>query len=272
MMAGRRRAEGGRDGGRRRTERRLRMEEGPPSSPATATSGPPPTTRVPKHKVKPSAPPNAVTGCRDDSSSCECKDPTPAVGAVGSYFPHSLPRRLTTLLSNATPATAQMSPSMHHSGGTEPGRDLEHPHGILAMLPSSSVARLSIPLALGHKSHPPANLDDPTHASLSKSASLPASLSAGTTRQSESIRDAFLRHHTPFATVKCVPPSDAPGYREKEGVIPADWDGEDAEGVTKNKVEMLRKRISTVMRLVWRKEETAGVLSRGLSDAVGNLF
>ena len=124
-------------------ERRLRLEEGPPSPPATPTSSPPPMTRVPKHKVVPSAQSNVGTGLRDDSSSRERKDPIAAVGGVGSYFPHSLPRRLTTLLSNATPATAQISPSMYHSGGTEPDRDIEDPHGILAMPPSSSVARLS---------------------------------------------------------------------------------------------------------------------------------
>ena len=258
-------------------ERRWKMEEGPPSPPATPTSGPPPTTRVPKHKVVPSAPSNAATGRRDDSSSQERKDPTASVGGVGSYFPHSLPRRLTTLLSNATPATAQMSPSTYHSGGTEPDGDVEDPHGILAMPPSSSVARLSsFPPVPTHKSHSPASLDDPTHAGLSKSATLPGSLSSGTARQSKAIPDAFLTHHTPFATVKYVPPSGAPGYTGEEGWdtggFAADWEGEGVEGVVKNKVEMQRKKVPRVMKLVGRKEETAGVLTRALSDAVRIVF
>jgi len=59
---------------------------------------------------------------------------------------------------------------------------------------------------------------------------------------------------------------------EREGGTPADWDAEDAKGVTKNKVKMQRKRISRVMRLVGQKKKTAGVLNRGSSNAVGTLF
>jgi hypothetical protein len=40
------------------------------------------------------------------------------------------------------------------------------------------------------------------------------------------------------------------------------------EGVRKSKVEMQRKKVSRAMELVGRKEEAAGVLTRGLSDAV----
>jgi len=111
-----------------------------------------------------------------------------------------------------------MCPPMYHSGDTELDRDIEYPPGILAMPPSSSIARRASP-APGHRQHPAANPDDPTHSGHSKSATLPASLSAGTARQFKSIPNAFLRHHTPFATVKYVPPSDASGYTGEGG-----WD------------------------------------------------
>lgn len=262
-------------------ERRLKMEEGPPSPPATPTYGPPPTTRVPKKKVTPPGQltPVAESGRRGESSSRERRDPTQTAGegGVGSYFPPSLPRRLTTLLSNASIATTQMSPSTHYPVG-EPDGDVEDPHGILAMPVSSSIARLSsIPPAPGHK--PRSSAEEPStgpYHGLSKSATLPSSISSefGSARQARAIPDAFLTHRTPFSTVKYVPPSGAPGYTGEEGWdtggFAADWEGEGvgSEGAVKKEVEMKRKRAVRVMKLVERKEETTGVLTRGLSDAV----
>jgi len=80
-----------------------------------------------------------------------------------------------------------------------------------------------------------------------------------------------LAHRTPFATVKDVLPSGAPGYTGEErwytGGFAAEWDGEGVERLVKNKVELQEKNVPRVMRLVGRKE-TAGVLTRSLSDAV----
>jgi hypothetical protein len=81
-----------------------------------------------------------------------------------------------------------------------------------------------------------------------------------------------LTHRTLFATFKYVPPSGAPGYTWEAGWdigrFAADRDSEGMEGVRKSKVEMQRKKVSRAMELVGRKEEAAGVLTRGLSDAV----
>ena len=180
-------------------DRSLKTEECPPGPPATPPFGPPPTTRVPKQKVVPLAQSNAVTGCCDDSSSRECRGPTTAVGGVGSYFPHPLPRRLTTLLSNVTLAMAQTSPSTCHSDRIEQDGDIEGPHGTLAMPPRSSVAcPSSTPPVPEHKSRSPASLGNPTYAGLLWSTT---SLSSGSARWSRAIPKAFLTHSTLFATV-----------------------------------------------------------------------
>jgi hypothetical protein len=144
-------------------ERRLRMEEGPSSSPATPTSGLPPTARAPKHKVTPSI---SETALNDGLSSRERKYLN-ADGEMASRFPQSLPRRLTTLLSNVSPATVQTSRSTYRSGGTESNGDIEDLHDILAMTPSSSAAHISfIPPVPGHKSGSLASQDDSTYATL----------------------------------------------------------------------------------------------------------
>jgi hypothetical protein len=52
------------------------------------------------------------------------------------------------------------------------------------------------------------------------------------------------------------------------GRFAAGWEGEGVEEVMKNKVEVQRKKVLRVMKLVGWKEETAAVLTRGLSDAV----
>jgi hypothetical protein len=140
------------------------MEEGPSGPPATPTSGPPPTARAPKYKVTPST---SKTALNDGLSSREGKDLNAAGGGMASHFPQSLPRRLTTPLSNMSPATVQTSRSTYRSGGTESNGDIEDLHGILAMTPSSSAARLSfIPPVPGHKSRSLASQDDSTYATL----------------------------------------------------------------------------------------------------------
>jgi hypothetical protein len=64
----------------------------------------------------------------------------------------------------------------------------------------------------------------------------------------------------------------APGYTRQGGWDPggfaADWDGEGVERPVKNQVELQENKVPRVMRLVGRKEETAGVLTRSLSAAV----
>jgi hypothetical protein len=100
--------------------------------------------------------------------------------------------------------------------------------------------------------------------------------SSGSARHSKSIPDGFLTHHTPFAAAKCNPPSGAPGYVEVEGWDTGDFAADrgsgDVEGLTKNEVEIRRKKVPRVMKRVGRKEETAGVLMKGLSDAVCIFF
>lgn len=258
-------------------EKILKTEEGPSSPPATPTEGPPPTTRTPKHKID--NPPHDPPVRRDSSGSRERKEMSSSAGGVGSYFPPSLPRRLTTLLSNAGPAAAQMSPSTHKRGAGDIHDDMEDLHGIMAMPVSSSVARLSsIPHTLGLQPHPPMTLGtvptDP-HPGLSKAATLPPSISSSSFRQPKTIPDAFLTHHTPFASVKYIPPSGAPGFTGEDGWdtggFAADWDGEGrlgTKGTALKGGEMKRKIVPRVMKLIGRKEETAGVLTRGLGDAV----
>jgi hypothetical protein len=177
--------------------KRLRKREGTPGPPATPKSGSPSTTRVPKQKRPPSAQSPSKPACHGDSSFREHMHPTLSAGGVGSYFPPSLPRGLTVLLSNAKSVTAQISSSTYHASGAEPDGDVEDSRCITAMPPSSSITRLSIPPAPEHKSPSPASLDDPTYTGLSKSATLLASLFAGSARGSRSIPDAFLTHHTP---------------------------------------------------------------------------
>jgi hypothetical protein len=84
-----------------------------------------------------------------------------------------------------------------------------------------------------------------------------------------------LTRHTLFAIVRYAPPNGAPGYLGEEGWdtggFPVDWEGEGVPGVIKDKVEMQRKKGPRVMKL--RAEwETAGVLTRGLSDVVRIIF
>jgi hypothetical protein len=179
-----------------------------------------------------------------------------------------------------------MSNSTHHNSGAggpdrEPDYDVEDPHGILAMPASSSVARLSSipPAPYAHKSRPsPPFHGSPTgtYSGLSKSATFPSSISSlsisGSGRHARPIPGAFLTHQTPFATAKYIPPTGAPGYTGEEGWdtgdFAKDWEGEEVGGGVKKGVEMERQRVPRVMKLVGRKEETAGVLTRGLSDVV----
>ena len=254
-------------------EKILQGEEGPNSPPATPTDGPPPSTRTPKQKI-------GSPARRDDSGSRERKEASPS-GGVGSYFPPSLPRRFTTLLSSVAPAAAQMSPSTHRHGAGDEGEEAEDPHGIMAMPVSSSVARLSsIPHTLGPQPHPPMTIGEVTsepQLGLTKAATFPPPIASTSSRMPKTIPDAFLTHHTPFASVKYIPPTGAPGFAGEDGWdtggFAADWDGEGAVetgGAVKKATEMMRS-VPRLMRLIGRKEETAGVLTRGLGDAVRNI-
>jgi hypothetical protein len=106
----------------------------------------------------------------------------------------------------------------------------------------------------GHKSYSPVHLDDHAYAGPSKSAILAASLPSGSARPPKSIPHGFLTHHTPFAAAKHSPPSGVPGHVGVEGFdtgeFAADPGGEDVEALTKNQVEIRRKKILRVIKLV----------------------
>jgi hypothetical protein len=238
-------------------DKKLKTEEGPHSPPATPNEGPPPSMRSPKQKVHKgdhTERHDSDSGVhinvpeRDKSQSRERKDVASTSG-IGSYFPATLPRRLTTLLSNPTPATATMSPTVRITGmeRVEDHGDDENDidpdaRGVFALPGSSSLENLS---SMNHS------------------------------RIAKSIPDSFLTHHTPFATVRYIPPSGAPGYAGEggwdTGGFAADWEGE--EGFLSTDDERRRKstqqlRVKRVLKLIGRKEETAGVLTRALGDAV----
>ncbi|KIM21395.1 hypothetical protein M408DRAFT_333476 [Serendipita vermifera MAFF 305830] len=248
----------------------LKGEEGPSSPPATPVEGPPPTTRTPKHKT-----PQDMAIKRNNSGSRERSDE----GAAGYFPPPSLPRRLTTLLSTSGPALAQMSPSTHKHGIGDGVDDVDDLHGIMAMPGSSSVERLSsIPHMVGLQPHPPMTLGevaaDP-QPGISKAATFPPPISSTSSRLPKTIPDSFLTHHTPFASVKYIPPTGAPGFAGEEGWdtggFAADWDGEGMMGAKggKTRGEKIKpKSVPRVIKLIGRKEETAGVLTRGLGDVL----
>jgi len=276
------------DGGADNAEARA-MEEGPPSPPATPIDGPPPSTRVPKQKRAPrEAPgesgPNPRRRGDSSSHSRERNDHAPVGSGAGvsSYISPPLPRRLTTLISNAGVATVQVSSPTHHPGSPgESEEEFDDPHGILAMPASTSVSQLSsISPAAAHKLGLSTTLEESSAplADLARSVTLPSSISSASGRPSRLIPDAYLTHRTPFATVKYVPPSGAPGYSGEEGWdtggFAADWEGEDGvvDGGDKKKKTEVRKKIPRVMKLIERKPETVGVLTRGLSDVVRSSF
>ena len=105
----------------------LRSEEGPNIPPATPIDGPPPSTRIPKQKIGGST-------RRDDSGSRECKESSPS-REVGSYFPPSLPRGFTTLLSSVAPAAAQISPSTHGHGVGDEGEAVKEATDMMQRAP-----------------------------------------------------------------------------------------------------------------------------------------
>jgi hypothetical protein len=241
-------------------DKKLKGEEGPNSPPATPTEGPPPSMKLPKRKGRKgdrtegspdSNEHDKIPPASEKSHSRERKDPSMAssTSGIGSYFPATLPRRLTTLLSNPTPATATMSPTVRIPGmekvEDDDGAEENDPdtRGVFALPAGASSLE---------------NLSSMNHS-----------------RMAKSIPDSFLTHHSPFATVKYIPPSGAPGYAGESGWdtggFAADWEGD--EGIVSTDDEHMRKstqqlRVKRVMKLIGRKEETVGVLTRALADAV----
>jgi hypothetical protein len=147
----------------------------------------------------------------------DVKTLTLAFSGVSSYFPSSLPRRLTRLLSNASLATALISSLTYYLGGAGPDGEVEDPHGILAMPTSGSVTHLTLPPAPGHTAHSPANLADRTCASSSKSATLSTSLHLASQNGRAQFPTHILTRHTPFTALKFTPPCVASVHKGKDG-------------------------------------------------------
>lgn len=74
----------------------------------------------------------------DSLGSHERKEASSGSSGMGSYFPPSLPGRLTILLPNIGPATIQMIPSTHKHRAGDVRDDKEDLHGIIAMFGSNS--------------------------------------------------------------------------------------------------------------------------------------
>lgn len=242
-------------------DKKLKGEEGPISPPATPTEGPPPMMRVPKRKKadgtvdsKDTSPERVTSPPRDTerptisrNTSMERYKKESGSGSgsvIASYFPGTLPRRLTSLLTNPSPATATMAPSPR-------------------LLPTSQEAEEE-------------ELKEDTRAKgaffLPGSSSL-ENLSSMHPRAPKPIPDSFLTHHTPFANVPYIPPSGAPGFAGDRGWdtggFAADWDEEGIAAEEERRAqEREKKKVKRVVKLNGRREETAGVLTRGLGDAV----
>jgi hypothetical protein len=173
-------------------EKKLKGEEGPHSPPAMPTEGPPPTTKTMKKKNRKDAGVGAVgvesespepdprvvenaSGQREKSNSQERERKDGAnigsSGRFGSYFLATLPRRLTTLLSNPMPATAAMSPTVRipQEAKVNGGQDSDQDAQPVFVLPGLS------------------SLDNLSHIQPIK--------------QAKPIPESFLTHHTPFRFV-----------------------------------------------------------------------
>jgi hypothetical protein len=144
-----------------------------------------------------------------DRPNVDSHDTSSTGTGISSYFPASIPRRLSSLLSS-TPAPAQVSPFartltqrpvVHDSfAGISEENDLEDTQPVFTVPAGSSIATLSsVPL--------------PNHAG-------PLDATSSTQpRASRPVPDAFLTHSNPFATIKYVPPTGAPGFKGDH-----DWD------------------------------------------------
>ncbi|PVF94937.1 TLD-domain-containing protein [Serendipita vermifera] len=239
------------------------VDEGPYSPPATPTEGPPPTTRKPP--IKSSSQSSAPQDSQKNRSSSDISgqlghdrpdaiQKTESTGGASSYFSSSLPRRFISLLPNAVPVAAEVSPPIHPGQSKEEVDNPNDPHAVFALPGSTSISRLA---SLPHMS-PPVTSNQPKNV-LPRTPSFPLP---------RAVPESFLTHSTPFSTNQYVPPSGAPGFvgdrQWDTGGFASEWDNGTGERSTKN----ARENVPRIIKLIGRKDMTAGVLTRGLGDSI----
>ncbi|KAG8867586.1 oxidation resistance protein 1 [Serendipita sp. 405] len=226
----------------RQREQTLKAEEGPPSPPATPV-GVIPHLKTPRHRNY-----EVLENDVDAGSNPLIQDQSASttVGA-GSYFPGTIPRRLTSLLTNPVALVAQMStPNQPELPSSFDDQNADS-RAVFALPTSTSVASLS-------------SFPHPSMVSMVDDNSL-----------QRSIPENFLTHRTPFAHNKYVPPTGAPGFSGERGWdtggFSADWEGQsDIARPLSGGGEPSILRVPRVLRLIGRKEETAGVMTNALGD------
>ncbi|KAG8807500.1 oxidation resistance protein 1 [Serendipita sp. 399] len=229
-------------GGPDEVERKLKAEEGPPSPPATPV-GFIPHTKSPRHP-KPKL--HEEIDGSNTASTQDSSDPSDNTsnGPI-SYFPGTLPRRFTSFLANPVALAAQMSTGAHPESPPDPDYQNMDPRAVFALPTNTSVASLS---------------------------SFPNPLNASGNSPNLPIPNDLLTHRTPFAHTKHVPPTGAPGFAGESGWdtggFAADWEVDSSKLPPLSGDSGRALHLPRVLRLLGRKEETAGVMTNALGDVL----